>query len=288
MTFISGRLGNQSENRPLIDFGTNAIWRRQIQRCRNWSGSTPSVRFRRRYSPGSPAGRLFSPQTGRLIRLGADKSCPYGGKRPVPVIASQCAHWRGNPHLPSLFSMFSNGNLKTPTFSIFNFQLSILSGRAGEHGRLRAVPTGARGGVHVANNVRRYGRAAAGGARGRQIAGATGGRGERGRLRAVPTGGQAGGDADGCGKWISRISVCVRFCVLSCVPSYVLSYVLLCVLLYRCARRLKGLQLRKNYQKKFLIRISVGISFPFLPGFSRFLHISGKTGQTIASKTPKH
>ena len=160
--------------------------------------------------------------------------------------------------------------------------------RAGEHGRLRAVPTGARGGVHVANNVRRYGRAAAGGARGRQIAGATGGRGERGRLRAVPTGGQAGGDADGCGKWISRISVCVRFCVLSCVPSYVLSYVLLCVLLYRCARRLKGLQLRKNYQKNILIRISVGISFPFLPGFSRFLHISGKTGQTIASKTPKH
>ena len=164
-------------------FGTNAIWRRQIQRCRNWSGSTPSVRFRRRYSPGSPAGRLFSPQTGRLIRLGADKSRPYGRKRPVPVIASQCAHWRGNPHLPSPFSMFSNSNLKTPTFSIFNFQLSILPGRAAERGRLRAVPTGARGGVHVANNVRRYGRAAACGVRGRQIAGATGGRGERGRLR---------------------------------------------------------------------------------------------------------
>ena len=160
-------------------FGTNAIWRRQIQRCRNWSGSTPSVRFRRRYSPGSPAGRLFSPQTGRLIRLGADKSRPYGRKRPVPVISSGAR----NPCSPFLFSMFSNSNLKTPTFSIFNFQLSILPGRAGEHGRLRAVPTGARGGVHVANNVRRYGRAAAGGACGRQIAGATGGRGERGRLR---------------------------------------------------------------------------------------------------------
>ena len=117
----------------------------------------------------------------RMIRRAANDR--PGRKRPVPVIASQCAHWRGNPHLPSPFSMFSDGNLKTPTFSIFNFQFSILPGRAAERGRLRAVPTGARGGVHVANNVRRYGRAAACGARGRQIAGATGGRGERGRLR---------------------------------------------------------------------------------------------------------
>ena len=110
----------------------------------------------------------------RMIRRAANDR--PGRKRPVPVIASQCAHWRGNPYLPSPFSMFSNGNLKTPTFSIFNFQLSILPGRAaaggacgrqiagatggrGERGRLRAVPTGARGGAHVANNVRRYGRA---------------------------------------------------------------------------------------------------------------------------------
>ena len=74
--------------------------------------------------------------TGRVRRDG--EPVPYGGKRSVPVIASLCAHWRGpgsaSPHPPSPFSMFSNGNLKTPTFSFFNFQFSIRPGAGNADG----------------------------------------------------------------------------------------------------------------------------------------------------------
>ena len=42
-------------------------------------------RCRRRYRPGSPGGRLFAPQTGRLIRLGADIPIKGTGEPPLRV-----------------------------------------------------------------------------------------------------------------------------------------------------------------------------------------------------------
>ena len=71
------------------------------------------------------AGRLPALQAGAGGKRRDGEPVPYGGKRPEFVIASQCAHWRGNPFPPSPFPMFSNRNLKTPTFSFFNFQFSI-------------------------------------------------------------------------------------------------------------------------------------------------------------------
>jgi hypothetical protein len=44
---------------------------------RNQSSSEYSMRFQTIYLAGSPFGRLFAPQTGRLIRLAADKCRPY-------------------------------------------------------------------------------------------------------------------------------------------------------------------------------------------------------------------
>ena len=90
------------------------------------------------------------------------------------------------PRPPSPFSMFSNGNLKTPQFFIFHFASGRVRGRAmlaptggcrreargvedaapyggcGRGGRPMAAATGGCG-VHVAANGRRYGRARAGG-----------------------------------------------------------------------------------------------------------------------------
>ena len=53
------------------------------------------------------------------------------GRRPLRregpgfIIASQCSHWRGNPFPSFPFSMFSNGNLKTPQFFIFHSSFFI-------------------------------------------------------------------------------------------------------------------------------------------------------------------
>ena len=105
--------------------------------------------------PGNPASAGLSFRAQREIRppchsgeaRGVEDAAPYGGKVPVLSLRDQlcissgnqicraeacifgpslkCAHWRGNPHPPSPLPMFSNGNLKTPQFSIFNSQFSI-------------------------------------------------------------------------------------------------------------------------------------------------------------------
>ena len=97
---------------------------------------------------------------------------PYGGK--VPALSLRASAHTGvairNPRPPSLFPMFSNGNLKTPQFSILNSQFSIrpggrqwrsmtaaTAGAAGGAGRGRqgAVPTA--GGSRLCHCEGRYG-----------------------------------------------------------------------------------------------------------------------------------
>ena len=112
---------------------------------------------------GGAGRRDAGPTAGGVRRAG--EPGPYGGKRFEFVIASQCAHWRGNPHPPSPFSMFSNCNLKTPTFSIFNFQFSIPnSPAAGCMWRSMTAATAGYGERRAVNDCRYGGvRGAAGG-----------------------------------------------------------------------------------------------------------------------------
>ena len=89
---------------------------------------------------GGVHGRQIAGATGGRGTRGVGDAAPYGREGPVSVIASQCAHWRGNPYLPSPFSMFSNGNLKTPQFSIFNSLRGVRTGCMA--GRLPALQAG--------------------------------------------------------------------------------------------------------------------------------------------------
>ena len=138
---------------PALQAGAGGVWPAD---CR---------RYRRVRGPGRPLKDL--------LRCGGRR--PLRREGPVFVIASQCAHWRGNPYPRSLFPMFSNGNLKTPQLFIFHSSFFISP---------QAHTAGA-GGVWPAD-CRRYRRRVRAGY-GRQIAGATGrcGRGMAGRLPAL-------------------------------------------------------------------------------------------------------
>ena len=85
------------------------------------------------------AGRLPALQAGAGGERRDGEPVPYGRK------TFRSSHFERSEKSvsPSPFPMFSNGNLKTPPFSTFNFQF-------------------ARRGLHVANSVRRYGRACSG------------------------------------------------------------------------------------------------------------------------------
>ena len=62
---------------------------------------------------------------------------PYGGRVPVLSLRDQSADWSWQSVTPSPFPMFSNGNLKTPQFSILNFEFA----RCGRQWRPMAAAT---------------------------------------------------------------------------------------------------------------------------------------------------
>ena len=73
----------------------------------------------RRAANGRPYGGC------RREAAGVEAPPPYGAKLPDLSLRDQSADWSWQSVTPVPFSMFSNGNLKTPPFSIFNSQFSI-------------------------------------------------------------------------------------------------------------------------------------------------------------------
>ena len=74
--------------------------------------------------------RSMTAATGRCGRgaRGVGDAAPYGREGPGFVIA-RAGTARGNPFPPSPFSMFSNGNLKTPQLFILHFSFPSLAGQ---------------------------------------------------------------------------------------------------------------------------------------------------------------
>ena len=93
---------------------------------------------------------------------GTGNPSPTSGKRFEFVIASQCADWSWQSVPPSPFPMFSNRNLKTPPFSIFNFQFSIRPPRAACGEQCSPLRTGCSGRGAWPADCRRYRRVRAG------------------------------------------------------------------------------------------------------------------------------
>ena len=139
------------------------------RRC-GWDGRGMAGRLPALQAGAGPPGRPLKD----LLRCGGRR--PLRREGPVFVIASQCAHWRGNPYPPSPFSnvfkwQFENTTIIHFLFFIFHFTPSAYGGR----------------GWGMAVNDRRYRLGRAG--YGRQIAGATGGCGAQGIEDAAPYGG---------------------------------------------------------------------------------------------------
>ena len=153
----AGRRG-ASRRRPYGGRGTAGRGTRPLRPVISSAARNPSPVSQQ----GGVGRRDAGPTAGVVRRTG--ESGPYGGKRPEFVIA-RAGTARGNPYPPSPFLMFSNRNLKTPTFSIFNFQFSIPNSPAGGCMWRSMTAATAGCGVRRAVNDRRYGgvRSTAGG-----------------------------------------------------------------------------------------------------------------------------